>query len=57
MQTFSEMLPLTHVVRIVRGLIIYGRAESFFYHISILIACTLVFMMAACVAVNRRLVD
>jgi lipooligosaccharide transport system permease protein len=57
MQTFSEMLPLTHVVRIVRGLIIYGRADSFLYHFSILVACTAVFMMAACVAVNRRIVD
>jgi lipooligosaccharide transport system permease protein len=55
MQTFSEMLPLTHVVKIVRGLVIYGHADSILWHLFILIACTVIFMMAACAAVSRRL--
>ena len=55
MRAFSQMLPLTHAVKIVRGLIIYGHVDAFFWHLFVLIACTLVFMACATVSVNRRM--
>ena len=57
MRTFSQMLPLTHAVKIVRGLIIFGEVESFVWHSFVLVACTLVFMMLALISVSRRMVD
>jgi len=56
MQTFSRALPLTHAVEVVRGLIVYGRAEGWVFHILYLAACTAVFSCAAGVAVSRRVV-
>lgn len=53
----SEVLPLTHAVRIVRGLFIYGRVEDLAWHLSFLIGFTLVFLTVACVVVARKLVD
>ncbi len=57
MRTFSEMLPLTHVVKIVRGLIVYGEVESFLWNFFILAACTVVFMVCATLSVSRRILD
>jgi lipooligosaccharide transport system permease protein len=55
--TFSQALPLTHAVKIVRGLIIYGHVESFLWHLFVLAGCTLVFMACAALSVSRRLVS
>lgn len=57
LRAFSQMLPLTHAVKIVRGMIIYGEVESFLWHFFVLAACTLLFMMLAMLSVSRRLLD
>lgn len=56
-RTFSQALPLTHAVKIVRGLIIYGYVESFLWHLFVLVGCTLVFMACATLSVSRRLMS
>lgn len=57
MRAFSQMLPLTHAVKIVRGLILFGEVESFLWHFFVLTACTLIFMMLAMISVSRRMVN
>ncbi len=57
MRAFSQMLPLTHAVKIVRGLILFGEVESLLWHFFVLAACTLVFMMLAMISVSRRMVN
>ncbi|MDA0999302.1 MAG: ABC transporter permease [bacterium] len=54
-QKISAFLPLTHAVQLVRGLIIYGKAESLVWHLSYLVLCTVVFLSAACYLVGRKL--
>ncbi|MEE9276159.1 MAG: ABC transporter permease [bacterium] len=56
-QVFSSVLPLTHAVKLVRGLIIYGRADDAAWHLFVLLAFTAVFFAAACAVISRRLVD
>jgi lipooligosaccharide transport system permease protein len=55
LRLFSQMLPLTHAVKIVRGLIIYGRVDDFLFHLFVLAGCTLGFMVCATVSVSRRM--
>ncbi|MDP6364997.1 MAG: ABC transporter permease [Nitrospinota bacterium] len=57
LRLFSQMLPLTHAVKIVRGLIIFGRVDDFLFHLFILAGSTLVFMACATISVSRRMMS
>ena len=56
-ERLSDALPLTHAVRISRGLFIYGHVENFIWHFSFLLGFTLLFLVIACFLVSRRMVE
>ncbi len=56
-ERLSDALPLTHAMRIARGLFIYGRVENFIWHFSFLLGFMLLSLVIACFLVSRRMVE